>query len=298
MKKITQKFKNNIRIYKQDLQSKGLYWSVVHRLYKIIVIKRVLSPIVNALKPDYVLAQNHKYYIDKKDSIVSEVLLSRKVWEEYETEVFKESIKQGATVVDVGAHIGYYTLIAASIVGNKGKVYAFEPDPGNFRLLQKNVAQSGYTNVVLINKAVTQKSGKTLLFLNKENMGDHRIYDVGEGQKSISIETVALDDYFKKLTKIDVIKMDIQGAEVQALKGAEDILKRSNHIKLILEFMPSILLQGGSSAEECLSFLKKNRFKLYRLDESKKKMTFVTPGKLLDLYAAKEDFLTNLLCLR
>lgn len=299
MQKISNKIRNNLKIYKKDLITKGLYWSIVHRLYRYPAIKKVLTPIVNILKPDFYIANNHKFYIDKEDSIVSEVLLSSKVWEEYETEIFKENVHIGETVVDVGAHIGYYTLIAASIVGNKGKVYAFEPDPRNFQLLKKNVREFGCTNVVLINKAVSNINGDAILYLNNENSGDHRVYNTGDKRRTIKITTITLDDYFKdKKTKIDLIKMDIQGAEVQAMTGAVEILNKNKNIKLITELMPSMLKQSGSSIEKYLELLKENKFKISRIDEMKRTTNIITPESLIFSYRANEDFLTNLLCFR
>ena len=86
--------------------------------------------------------------------------------EKYETELFKKMVQDGMVVVDIGANIGYYTLIAAKLVGNKGIVYAFEPEPSNYELLCQNIAINGYTNVVPIEKAVSKTSGKTKLYVN------------------------------------------------------------------------------------------------------------------------------------
>ncbi|HVA96930.1 MAG TPA: FkbM family methyltransferase [Candidatus Acidoferrales bacterium] len=289
----------NLQIYKKDLKTKGIYWSIVHRLYKVPSLKKQLVPIVNKLKPDFVIAQNHKIYIDKKDSIVSEVLLSEKIWEPYETKIIKRKIKKGDIVVDIGAHIGYYTLIAASIVGDKGKVYAFEPDPSNFHLLKKNINVNGYTNVVTVNKAVSNKNGNKRLYLNDENRGDHRVFDSGDKRKSIAIAVVTLDDFFKdKKETIDFMKMDIQGSEVFAMKGARKIVDKSKKIKFITEFMPFELDQSGSSAEEYLRLLKNNKFKIYRLDEVREKLIPINPEKLLRLYNDNKHYLTNLLCYR
>lgn len=297
--KVSEKIKSNLSIYKQDLKKKGLYWSIVHRVYKISALKRLLAPIVNAVKPDYIISQGHKIYIDKKDAIISEVLLSEKIWEPYETVVFTDNIKKGDVVLDIGAHIGYYTLLAAHLVGNKGKVYAFEPDPENFELLKKNVTINGYSNVILVNMALSDKTGDSLLFLNDENRGDHRIYDSGDNRQSVQITTVRLDDYFKdKKVSIDFIKMDIQGSEAKAMKGATKLLKRNKTLKLITEFMPKAIAQSGTSPREYLKLLQKNGFKFYRLDEEKEALVLSTLSKFLVAYPSKEGFLTNILCLR
>ena len=76
-----------------------------------------MIPLINILRPNFTLIDNFKLYIDKSDRIVSEKLLVYKKWEEYETKIFKENLKTGDTVLDIGAHIGYYTLIASNKVG-------------------------------------------------------------------------------------------------------------------------------------------------------------------------------------
>src|SRR3989344_4584549 len=100
--KILGKFNNNFKIYRNDLSTKGLYWSIIHRLYKIPNGKKTLIPFVNYLKPSYVKAYGHKFFIDKKDQTISQELLQSKKWEEYEINLFKKNIKKGNVVIDVG----------------------------------------------------------------------------------------------------------------------------------------------------------------------------------------------------
>jgi FkbM family methyltransferase len=299
IQKILNKIKSNLQIYKNDIKTKGLYWSIVHRLYKIPTIRAVLTPIVNTLKPDSVMAGNHILYIDKWDAVVSQELILSGKWEDYETELFKKHVKPGDTVVDIGAHIGYYALIAAKLVGDKGKVYAFEPDPKNFQLLRKNVEANGYHNVVLIDKAVSDKSGAAQLFLHSENTGDHRIFNSEHDRKSVAITMTTLDDFFKDEGKrVDLIKMDIQGAEAKALQGARKVIAKNRHIKLITEFYPQALQQSGGSAEEYLALLQKNAFKLFNIDEVKRTIRPVTSNQLLVSYPIAVETFTNLLCVR
>jgi len=117
--------------------------------------------------------------------------------EQFETEVFKKEIEKGDTVLDLGSHIGYYTLIAAELVGEKGKVFAFEPKPTNFVLLKKNIKINNYQNVIPVQKAVSNKNGKGRLYL-KEKKTQNRIYDSQENDPFIEIETVRLEDYIKE----------------------------------------------------------------------------------------------------
>ncbi len=290
---------SNLRIYKNDIKAKGLYWSIIYRLNKNHTMRKIFTPIVNILKPDHVMIEDHKINIDKWDTVVSQELIVSGKWEEYETELFKKHIKPGDTVVDIGAHIGYYTLIAARLVGNNGKVYAFEPDPKNFQILEKNVAQNGYHNVVLVNKAVADKSGNAQLFLNSENSGDHRIFESDHGRKSIAITTTTLDDFFKNQDKkVDLIKMDIQGAEARAFQGSTRTLAKNKHMTLITEFYPQALQLSGKNAEEYLALLQENDFRLSDIDEVKRTTRPVTSKQLLISYPIALEKFTNLLCVR
>jgi FkbM family methyltransferase len=291
--------KSSLRIYKNHIKSRGLYWSIIYRFYKIATMRRILIPIVNILKPEHVMIEGHKMKIDKWDTVVSQELIVSGKWEAYETELFKKHIKPGDIVVDIGAHIGYYTLIAARLVGDNGKVYAFEPDPKNFQILEKNVAQNGYHNVVLVNKAVADKSGNARLFLNSENSGDHRIFESDHGRKSVAITTTTLDDFFtNKDNEVDLIKMDIQGAEARAFQGSTRTLAKNKHITLITEFYPKALQQSGKNAEEYLALLQENDFRLFEIDEVKRTTRPVTSKQLLISYPIASEKLTNLLCVR
>lgn len=297
--KIRDKLTNNLRIYKDDIKTKGLYWSIVHRLYKFEYLRSAITPLINFLKPNYLMIQGNKLFIDKQDEVVSQELIQSGKWEEYETELFIKNIKKGDIVLDIGAHIGYYTLLAARLVGNKGKVYAFEPDPKNFKLLKKNVKENSYENVVLVNKAVSDRDGITKLFINNENTGDHRIYNLGGQRNSIQIQTLSLDSFFEnKPKKVDVIKIDIQGSEVYAFKGARNLIRQNKNIKIMTEFWPNGLESGGSSAQEYASLLDKARFQIYEIDEVKKTIKIVNMKSLLKpLQNEIRDF-KNLFCIR
>jgi FkbM family methyltransferase len=211
-------------------------------------------------------------------------------------------------VVDMGANIGYYTLLFARLVGEKGKVYAFEPDKDNFAILKKNVQINGYKNVVLVNKAVSDKTGKTKLYISADNNADHRIYSSDEKRKYVTIETVKIDEYFKdSKIKINFIKLDIQGAEWAALNGMQQLIKRSRKIKLVTEYSPIALKRFGVSPEEYLKLLKKSGFTLHEINEKKwwitddvrkknKDILPVTEKKLLKTYTPENGMATNLFC--
>ena len=154
-----------------------------------------------------------KMYLDPTDQVMTPTILVIGIWETSETYWFLRTVKPGDTVVDAGANVGYYTIIGSRLVGDKGKVYAFEPEPANFALLQKNVRLNGLTNVVLERKALSNRKGTMKLFIADANKGDHRIYQPeGESRPSVDVEAVRLDEYFKDhKRRIDFLKIGHPG---------------------------------------------------------------------------------------
>lgn len=285
--------------YKDNWKLRGPVWTLGHFVYEFKIARMALSPIINFFKPDFVMVGKNKLYIDKNDRVVSAKLLLDGVWEEYETELFQKSIRLADIVVDIGANIGYHTVIAAGLVGKKGHVYAFEPDPHNFQLLTKSVTSNNFQNVTLINKALADKKGKSKLFLsNEDNHGDLRIFDSKDKRRSIPIEQTTLDDYFGKKQKINVIKMDVQGAEGLILRGATSILEKNKKLTLFTEFWPKALELSGVSGTEYLNLLKQNKFQVYEIESVTKKFKKVVFKDLVGRYPKKSMYGADLLCIK
>lgn len=162
-------------------------------------------------------------------------------------DLVNNSVGEGDTFVDVGAHIGYYTIFASKIVGETGKVFAFEPDPTNFALLEKNIKANGCENVIAIQKAVSNKTGTDALYISPDNSGDNRIYDSDLGWKTVDVETVRLDDYFKDYdTDIRFVKIDVQGVEGSVLQGMKSILQKNDDVMLLIEFCADVVGQDST----------------------------------------------------
>ena len=203
-----------------------------HSFIKNSIIWPPYKILVNLLKdPDSIAnVQGHKMFLDSMDSLSLSVF---GIYEPLETELIKTELKAGDVFLDIGAHIGYYTLIAAEQVGHNGKVIAFEPEPTNFSLLKKNVEMNGYQNVILIQKAVTSRSEKGRLFLSNTNTGNHTLLDYYNDRNSIEIETISLDDYFNDYEGyVDFVKIDVEGAEATVIQGMTALLQKNEKIKI------------------------------------------------------------------
>jgi len=275
---------------------KGIKLLFGHRLSRFYPIKFVYFSLLSHLRDPNspVNVFDHKMFLDSIDSLGLSIW---GVYEPFETELIKKEIKKGDVVLDLGANIGYYTLIFAKIVGKNGKIFAFEPDQTNFSLLKKNVEINRYKNILLIRKAVIDRMGTAKLYLSDYNKGSHSIFNLESRKKFIQVETIRLDDYFKNYNgKIDFIKMDIEGAEGLAIIGMQELLKRNKNLKILTEFNQDLLKNSDIRPEDYLKMLVGQRFKLYQINEKEKKIEFVSVKELLEK-CSKGQY-TNLLCKR
>lgn len=188
--------------------------------------------------------------------------LYKKLSDRHERALVKDIISSGMTAVDIGANIGVYTAFLAKTVGQKGKVYAFEPSPHNFNLLKKCNKNN---NVILVQAAVGDTTGQTILYVSDKLNVDHQTYETDEKREKIDVPSYRLDDYLRD-EKVDFIKMDIQGFEYQALLGMKNILQTNPDIKVLMEFWPYGLKKAGASAEKLITFLHNLDFKTELID--------------------------------
>ena len=172
-----------------------------------------------------------------------------------ERQLLRKVLFHGAVVADVGANIGIYSQFLSHCVGSTGVVHAFEPSPENFKRLR--AATRKLTNVHAFQAAVGEHSGNSQLYLSERLNVDHRTYSAeGSSRRTVPIEMVALDDYFKPGNRVDLIKMDIQGYELRALQGATRVWTDNPEIKLLLEFWPYGLKQAGTNWVDLIAALK------------------------------------------
>jgi FkbM family methyltransferase len=161
---------------------------------------------------------------------------------------------QGAVVADVGANIGIYSQFLSRCVRPTGLVHSFEPSPDNFKRL--SAATHDLSNVRLTQAAVGERSGECKLYVSDKLNVDHRAYKAdGDSRRAVPTDMVALDDYFKPGQRVDLIKMDIQGYELHALRGAQRVLQENRDINLLLEFWPAGLEQAGVGWGELVELL-------------------------------------------
>ena len=187
----------------------------------------------------------------------------------HEINVLKNIITPGSYVLDIGANIGFYAKILSGFVGENGKVFCFEPDSTNFNYLKKNVQH--LKNIRLFNNAVSDKKDVIKVYKSKLLNVDHRTYPVNNYDSIEEINALSIDDLLNEnsITKVDVIKIDIQGYELFAFKGMLNLLKTSSSIKLVAEYWPHGFKRAGYSAIELFDFFEALGFKFSIIDNEK-----------------------------
>jgi len=223
------------------------------------------------------------------------------IWEKIETQFIMRDIKKGTIVLDIGANIGYYTLILAKLVGKKGKVFAFEPEPENFQLLKKNIEINGYQNVICENIAISNQNGEIDLYFSERSIGQHKIYQSSMvSENSIRVKSITLDQYFGDLDmkdKISFIKIDTEGAEYCVINGMKSLLGSNKKLKIMLEFDPIQIKDARTQPKDLLNLLRENGFNFSHVNPKKQIFEKSNLDYLIKNFVEK-DQATNLLCFK
>ncbi|MBV6462169.1 MAG: hypothetical protein HJHJAOHD_02313 [Flavobacteriales bacterium] len=164
----------------------------------------------------------------------------------------------GNVVLDIGTNIGSTLLQLAKRIGENGKVYGFEPDEQNYNACLENISINSFHNVDVSNIGLGDKKGTYTLVVDTDtNRGGNRISFDNESKKSNSkIEVERLDDWIKNrnLTRVDLIKIDVEGFELNVLKGAEESIRKYTPV-LFIELDDNNLKAVGSSASQLVQYL-------------------------------------------
>lgn len=195
-------------------------------------------------------------------------------YESHETGLLLRIARRGWRTIDVGANVGYYTCLLASLVGPSGSVLAIEPHPENARLVDRNIRQNGFEAIArVIAAAAGDRAGKMpLWFRPTGNRGDMRLTKEGDflelGLQSIDIEVKTIDSMYGGPLPVDFVKMDVQGWECHAIRGMSEIFARSPQMTMLVEVWPYGLEHAGSSSEELLNLLREHGFMLLEVGDS------------------------------
>lgn len=271
----------------------NLSWKIysfvkTHTLLKSFIFK--LNKIYGSLFSNLsITIDTNRFYAHTLDRMIALIMLKHHLLENFETKVFKKIVRKKWHIVDIGANLGYYTILTGKIIGEKGKVYAFEPNKECAKMLSKNVSANTLYNVEVIQAAVSDKTGTITLYISEDNSGDHRTYNSLEKRKSYTVKTYALDTFFDLNEKIDLVKIDVQGFEMKVLLGMKKLIKKNARIILICEFWPQGLIEAGYSPIKFLTLIKKLGFSINYIDERKGKINSASAKGILKMCEKSHD---------
>jgi len=189
------------------------------------------------------------------------------VYEKAETKFFYTACHDGMTFLDVGANIGYYTALAARIVGPNGNVIALEPDPESYQYLEQTIKANAVGNVRAFQIAASDSPATLPLFISKDNRGDNRLYAPAEKRPQIEVEARPIDELLSEnnINTVDLIKIDVQGYEPKVIAGLKKTITGSPNITILMEFWPKGIAEAGGDAKKFLDDLRKLGLTLFEL---------------------------------
>lgn len=205
-------------------------------------------------------------------SVLAKPLYTNFGFEFEERKALKYLIKPGMIVLDIGANIGFYSIIFAKLVGNSGKVFSFEPYPFIADYLYDNIELNNFTNIFVFKKAISDRNGLADFYIFPSGQDVYnslgaktRIVENIYATKQIKVETITIDKFCEvnNLKKIDFIKIDVEGNEEKVLLGAQNILKANKNIIVMAELYEPSAIQCGCSCNRVISFMKEMGFQVY-----------------------------------
>jgi FkbM family methyltransferase len=235
--------------------------------------------------------QQLRFEIHEAQETVSNIVRYNGAYSENDIHVMSQILKSADTFIDAGANIGWHTLFGSKFVGPQGRVLAFEPEPRNFSLLEKNIAANQLTNVTALQQALGFEVKSEMLHLSSFNFGDHIVGMDTKNQaerESIPVEVTSLDAFFQRenldFSKVSLLKMDIQGSEPDVLLGMRQVLK-THRPSILLEFSPKHIYVVGSSQFDVFAFVDKYRYQpfLLRMEKDLAKEEILKPLSVEDL---------------
>ena len=249
------------------------------------------------------LKSGHKMFVDTRSVDIGTHLMLGGEWETHYTDAFLRQIKPNDTVIDIGANHGFYTLLSASMVGPRGRVYAFEASRKFCELINATVSINGLSDrVILEHSAVADRAFDTeMLFDAYWSGAGHLIGETDQARLEQSqrhwdrerVNCIALDDYFSgSESPVDLIKMDIEGAEGLALKGMLGLLDRSPGLTVMMEFCPNMISRFDVQMGEIIEILKTRQFRTWTI-QTDSSLVPVTWEQLLERPAAVQNIMLS-----
>jgi FkbM family methyltransferase len=198
--------------------------------------------------------------------------------------LFRALLREGDAVLDVGANIGRMSVLASRLVGSGGSVFSFEPSPKVVSSLYRNLQINGCENVIAHNSAVSDVDGPVTFHMPLgTNSGWGSLRELGVGA-SLRVEVMCrrLDSMLGALPPIALLKIDVEGADLKVVRGAQQLVQRDQPI-IVLEFSPSWIRQLGDDPDSLVGFLDRLGYHLYEVSDTHLCPVNATPNAQIDL---------------
>jgi FkbM family methyltransferase len=239
-------------------------------LLKPPLLRRAANTAIRAMLPERIGVGPATVWLNPDDPVVSGALAFG-VYERGEISFFRSRFGAGMTFIDVGANVGLYSALALSTLGFRGRVLAIEPHGESRLYLQKtiesNTAAGAAGAALICGLAASDRPGTLTLYKNPENKGDNRLYPdpLLRGEETVTADTLDNICCRYEIASAQFIKIDVQGAEAQVMRGATGLLAGSGDCILMTEFWPYGLSRCGADGLEYLELLRDLGFRLYEL---------------------------------
>ena len=193
-------------------------------------------------EPRQVELEGFRIWVRPSDPHIGLPIARDRSYEPHVTRAVRSRLRPGDTFVDVGANVGYFSLLAATLVGEHGRVIAFEPRADNVDLMRRSAADNGFTQIEVHAWAVAERTQDLAFFASGEVQSSGRLMQEHETGSDLvpTVRAVALDETLAAEPRVDLVKMDIEGAEPRALAGMRALLRR-HRPTLLTEFCPELL---------------------------------------------------------
>jgi FkbM family methyltransferase len=214
-----------------------------------------------------------RFDCDLADALSREVCFTG-LYEPPVTRVFQRHVPGGGTVVDAGANWGYFSLIAAALCGPQGRVVALEPDARQFEALSRNVALNGFAHVTAVRAAAAASAGSLTLIGYEDaaaNRGVSRVTAPRDDESAagrFQVPAVTIDATTSRYAAVDLVKIDVEGAEDLVLQGMQDGLAARRYRAVLLELHPGLLQARGVDPASCVRVLIENGYRGWTIDAS------------------------------
>jgi len=233
----------------------------------------------NEEKPvDCVVGPGIKFQVYPKGELIDFLPFFR-LFERTEMKLVADLLRPGMKVIDAGANIGVYSLLAAQCIGSEGKIWAFEPSESTYRLFFDNLALNNVSTVTANRLALDDARGQ-LTLRSQNGFGDlyrHLDYSghANEGDRVETVEVSTLDEFAAAngIDAIDFFKIDVEGGEYHLLKGSEQLLLRSPKVVVMVEIEEDWCLRNGHRVEDCFALLKSLGFTLSSFSKRQNRWT-------------------------